>query len=158
MAKIYKKSKLSYKNGYIVKGDKVVGVDNTIVAALNRFEREYQKYLWGDDEPVESVKNEPFRFQTEHGDVYPHVTPETPLLDLKATETLLIMNELDEIESAKKINKVFDDNSDLFMWLDSKHIVESKQQCQLQFDLKYLGNPLELTKDRLADIIIEMNC
>ena len=158
MAKIVKKSKCKYKGGYIVKDGKVVGVSNVIVAALNRFEREYQKYLWDDGDPVEPVKNEPFRFQTEHGEVYPHVTPETPLLNLKAAETLQIMDELDEIEAAKKINKVFDDNTDLFMWLDSKHIVESKQQHQLQFDLKYLGNPLELTKDRLADIIIEMNC
>lgn len=158
MAKMYKKSKLSYKNGFIVKGDKVVGVDNTIVSALNRFERAYQKFLWNENiEKPKPIEDKPFMFETEHGNIYPKVTPETPLLDIKALETMTIMDELDEIKAAEKINEIFDDNLDLFAWLDSEYIVSCKHQQQLRFDLQYLGNPLELTKDMLCKIIIEMN-
>lgn len=158
MAKMYKKDKLQYKNGFIVKGDKVVGVDNTIVAALNRFERAYQKFLWNENiEKPKPVEDKPFMFETEHGNIYPKVTPDTPLLDIKALETMTIMDELDEIKAAEKINEVFNDNLDLFAWLDSEYIISCKHQQQLQFDLRYLGNPLKLTKDRLCEIIIEMN-
>lgn len=158
MAKMYKKDKLSYKNGFIVKGDKVVGVDNTIVATLNRFEREYQRYLWNESiEKPKPVEDKPFMFKTEHGNIYPKVIPDTPLLDIKALEAITIMDELDEIKTADKINEVFEDNFDLFAWLDSEYIVSCKHQQQLRFDLHYLGNPLELTKDKLRDIIIEMN-
>lgn len=158
MAKMYKKDKLQYKNGFIVKGDKVIGIDNAIVAALNRFERAYQKFLWNENvEKPKPIENKQFMFETEHGKIYPKVTPDTPLLDLKALEAITIMDELDEIKTAETVNKIFEDNFDLFAWLDSEYVIGCKHQQQLQFDLHYLGNPLELTKDRLADIIIEMN-
>lgn len=158
MAKMYKKDKLQYKNGFIVKGDKVVGVDNAIVAALNRFERAYQKFLWNKNiEKPKPVEDKPFEFETEHGNIYPKVTPDTPLLDIKALEAITIMDELDEIKAADKINEIFNANFDLFAWLDSEYIVSCKNQQQLRFDLLFLGNPLELNKDKLCKFIIEMN-
>ena len=99
MTKMFKKSKLSYKNGYIVKDGKVIGISNAIVAALNKLEREYQEWLHDQGKVLPMpIDEDPFEFETEHGKVYPKVSVDTPALDKKAAETLKIMEELDNVE------------------------------------------------------------
>ena len=157
--KLYKKDKLKYKNGFIVdKKGKVIGVNNSIVAALNRLERKYQEYLWKEEHPdVKPVEAEPFRFETERGKVIASVEANTPLLDREVKKAMCLMDELDDIGKAKKMNEELDALHDVFVWLNDDELVGCKQQGQLRFDLKYIGNPLLLTKDKLASIVIEMN-
>lgn len=155
MAKIYKKSKLTYKNGYIVKDDKVIGVPNRIVAGLNGLERQLQEAKFNHDNPVESVKPRPeFGFQTERGDVFCRVVAVTPNLVEAVEKTMKIMDELDDVSWAERANKAFAVYQDIIDWVCDKHVVACKQQSQLRFDLKFIGNPLELTKDDIVEIIM----
>lgn len=154
MAKMYKKSKLQYRDGLVVKDGKVIGIDNEIVVALNRIEREYQKALWNKEHPIRpAALVEEFAFETERGNVYPHIEVRTPHLDDAIDKAIGIMDDLDAVSFAERVNKYLEEIHPLVEWVAGKRIVSCSQPVQARFDLKYIGNPLELDKNQLVEIV-----
>ena len=159
--KMYKKKKLAYKNGYIVKDGKVIAIDNEIVDLFNKLEEDYQRYLH--EKNVNLVApfathyaNKPFARATEHGKVFAHVEPKTPELDAAVEKAVKIMDEIDSIALAEKCNEYMKKMQPLFRFASSKRVLDCKQAVQHQFDLPKLGNPLELDAEAIATIIMMM--
>lgn len=155
--KMYKKSKLSYKNGYLVtKKGKVVYPGSDIVKQLNKLEEDLQRTRHESKvkECSECLVGEEFVQKSEFK--RPTVTPVTPNLDEAVEKAMDIVNDLDLIEASNKINKRFAEVNDLIQFALNDAVIEVPSLNLIQFDLPTIGNPLELTGDRIADIITEI--
>jgi hypothetical protein len=155
--KMYKKNKLEYKNGYIVKGDKVVGIDNMIVAMFNELDTDLQKAEFRRQHPVKPVAEQPkFSRMTEHGEVFVQVGAETPVLDEMVEKTIAMLDEVDQLDIAKKVTEYMASIQQLIQWVEDDYVVTAEQQVQHRFDLPFVGNPLELDKDLLLGMVVNM--
>ena len=155
--KMYKKKQLSYKNGYVIKDDKVVGIDNEVVDLFNKLERDYQKAMWDKVHPVlPQAQPEEFRFATEHGKTFVNVQAETPNLDAAVEQAMKLVYDLDTLEAVNKINDYMEGIHPIIQFVNDKRIVSLDQPNQHRFDLKFIGNPLELDKDALLSIVTMM--
>lgn len=155
---MYKKEEVTYTNGYIVKDDKVVAIDNEIVDLFNKLEEDVQRAKWEKENclnpSVSQVK--PFIRKTERGAVYPMVLPETPELDKQAEQAIKLMDEFDEIHAAHEINEYLDGISSLFVFAKDEFIVDCDHSAPHRFDLPTLGDPLKLTSDDIVAFVVEM--
>lgn len=155
--KMYKKSKLSYENGYIVKNDKIVGIDNEVVDLLNRIEHDYQVARWRKNHPaIPATEVPPFEFETDRGEVFVSFESDTPALDEALALSMAIMDDLDAVSTAEQLNHYFEGIQPVINFVNDERVVSFNQNTQHRFDLKYLGNPLELTKEKLVELISEM--
>lgn len=156
--KMIDKKDCEYKGGYIVNDGKVVCVDNEVVDLLNKLEEDVQRKQFEDtskplcfDMPVGE-----FVRKTERGKVMPHVEAKTPELDKMVENTLKIMDEVDDIHNAELINEYFSTIVPVVMFADDDFIVSCEHGTQHRFDLPTIGNPLELTKDDLAEFVMSL--
>lgn len=155
--KMFKKEELEYRNGYIVKNDEIIGVDNKIVDMFNQFEEDIQRAKHEKDNkpaPVEEPK--PFYRKTERGSVYPFVQADTPVLDKMTERAINLMDELDSVGAADKINDYFDTIQPIILFADDEFVVSGEQASQHRFDLPTIGNPLKVTKEDLCSFVIGM--
>lgn len=155
--KMYKKAECEYRNGYIVKGDEIICIDNEIVDLLNQLEYDYQKAMFEKANTIPPMPEAPeFGFVTERGKVFPHVHASTPKLDEVVETTMKIMDELDASNMADACNEYFEGIEPVLLFVNDGYVVDCEQAVQHRFDLKNIGNPLELDKDKLADFVIKM--
>lgn len=156
--KMFNKADCEYKGGYIVCGDKVVAVDNEVVDLFNKLEEDIQRanHNRGIFGGMPAVEPAPFHRQTERGNVYPHIEAETPELDKAADVAIKIMDELDAVADAEKCNEYFTGIHPLILFVNDDFIVAGEQATQHRFDLPTIGNPLELDKDKLSDLVMGM--
>jgi hypothetical protein len=155
--KMYKKSKLEYKNGYIVKNGKIISVDNKIVDMFNQLETDYQRALWDANHPVMPAVGRPeFQFETERGKVHPVIKVHTPNLDEAISKAKDIMDDLDAIDAADRATEYLNKIQPLIQFICDDHIVSCNQETLHRFDLKFIGNPLELDKETLGYLVHEM--
>ena len=156
--KMFDKKNCEYKGGYIVCDDKVVCIDNEVVDLFNKLEEDIQRAKF---EAVNQVL-EPvaldfeFKRKTERGDIYPRVHAETPELDAMAERAMKVMDEVDEMAAAEKVNDYFDGIEPILLFVNDEFVVSGEQAVQHRFDLPTIGNPLELDKDKLSDLVIGM--
>ena len=154
--KMIEKKDCEYRGGYIVHDGEVVGIDPAIVTRLNAVETELQRNRFckaeGKVVPVEPAE---FERKSEHGVTMPHVKAETPELDKMAEQALKIMDEIDDDNRAAEINGYFARLKDVFAFIDDDCIVSTATDALPRFDLPTLGNPLELTVDKVAKAIVE---
>lgn len=157
--KMYNKSECEYKGGYIVTADnEIVSVDNEIVDLFNKLEEDIQRSKFNEVNKVLQPITPDFEFsrQTEHGEIYPTVSANTPELDAAADKAIKMMDEIDAMSAAEKANEYFDGIHPLFMFVNDEFIVSGEQAAQHRFDLPVIGNPLELDKDKLSEFVIDM--
>lgn len=155
--KMYKKKELSYKNGYIVKDGKVIGIDNEVVDLINQLEEDYQRALWNKAHPAKpAVETPEFEFVTEHGDIYPNIVPETPYLDKAVKESMEIMKDIDAISTAQNVQYYLEGIQPVINFVNDKRVVSFNQENQHRFDCKLLGNPLKLDKNTIAEFVMQM--
>ncbi len=156
--KMYKKSELEYKGGYIVKGDKVIAVDNEIVDLLNKLDTDIQRAEF--EAMKESfqvdVSDMNFNRVSERGCIYPYVKIETPVLDKLVKKTEALMDEFDNMGKAEQINKYFASIKPLIMFVSDDFVIAAEHGVPHRFDLPVVGNPLELTSESLGEKIMEM--
>lgn len=154
---MFKKSELEYKNGYIVKGDSIIAIDNEIVDLFNKLEEDVQRAKWAQMNKMEPAsKPLPFIRKSEQGAVHPVVIPETPGLDAEALRTLKLMDEWDEIEAAQKINEYFDGIIPLFVFAKDEFVIDLDGWSPHRFDLPTLGNPLMINADDICAFVADM--
>lgn len=155
--KIYKKSECRYENGYIVNGDDVV-VPQGIMLLIDKLEDDVQRARFLRENEAEPVREVPeFKRKSEHGVMMPETTPATPVLDLKIKTAERLLDELDCIELAERVNGYVHKMRPLFEFVQSESFVgEEHPLGNMRFDLPTVGNPLELTTDKLTGLIYDM--
>lgn len=153
--KMINKADCEYKGGYIVCNGEIVCIDNEIVDLFNKLEEDVQRATFeANKQPVVAVFNEEFARKTEHGKIMPFVKASTPELDNVVDKTMKIMDELDACASAELANEYFAGIKPLIMFVNDEFIVSGEQATQHRFDLPTIGNPLNISKDDLADWVI----
>ena len=155
--KMFDKGNCKYKEGYIVCGEEVVAVSNEVVDLLNKLDTDIQRAEF-DRKNAAPEPDVPKKFarKTEYGKVYPHIVADTPVLDKQVQKTLDMMDELDAAAAAEKCNDYFEGLQPVILFVASNGIVSCEHAEQHRFDLPVVGNPLELDKERLADLVIGM--
>lgn len=156
--KMFNKSECEYKGGYIVCDGKVVCIPNEVVDLFNKLEEDVQRKqheasVFGGMPAVEGM---PFVRKTERGEVFPLVQADTPELDALAEKTMKIMDEVDAMADAAKANEYFESIHPLIMFVNDEFIVSGEQATQHRFDLPTIGNPLEVTKENLSDLVMSL--
>lgn len=155
--KVFEKKDCQYKDGYIVSGNEVVAVDNEVVDLLNHLDLDIQKFRFNEEHAVDPIEIPEFKPQSEHRPKVTVSAMETPTLD-KVTEMAMdLMKELDSVSGAEMATRYFDSILPVVKFVINDTIISHDSQFkQFQFDLPTIGNPLELTEEKLADLICEM--
>jgi len=153
MAKLIKKKDCKFKNGYIVKDDKVIGLPTAVWMQLNKLELMMQQYAYLDDqgEYHKAPSLEGFKRASSKKRSYVTVK-ETPTIDELVSKAESFMRETDAVNTANDVNKMIDRYGALVDWCASKKFVGGLQDGPL--DLVMIGNPLELTPDDIASILL----
>lgn len=156
--KMYEKKELEYKGGYLVAGDKVVGLDNSLVRMLNELEEDYQFAKFTHTKEMLTLPSPTMEFhrKSEHGKIMPTIEVETPELDAAVEKSVKMMDELDAVSSATIANEYLEKVMPLIMFVDDPFVVSVDQPSQERLDLLCVGNPLELTKDKIVEMVTEM--
>lgn len=156
--KMYNKEELEYKGGYLVAGDKVVGLDNNLVLMLNELEEDYQFAKFTRTKEMLTLPNPTmeFRRKSERGKIMPTIKVETPELDATVEKSVKMMDELDAVSSATIANEYIEKIMPLIMFAADPFVVSVDQPSQERLDLLCVGNPLELTKEKIVDMVTEM--
>lgn len=155
--KMFDKNECEYKGGYIVCEGQVVCIDNEIVDLFNKLDTDVQRAKFEAahrQAPVD--QDEAFAPKSEHGAIYPTIEAKTPELDKMAAKAVKLMDEVDAMESAARANEYFAGIHPLIMFVNDGFVVSGEQAVQHRFDLPVVGNPLELDKDKLSDIVLSM--
>lgn len=157
-AKMYNKNELKYKGGYIVKGDDVIAIDNEIVDLFNKLDTDvqYAKFLaMKESFQVDTSDMEFFR-ATERGNVYLHVEFDTPNLDEFASKTEAMMDEIDNLNKAEMMNEYLQTIKPLLIFANDNFVIAAEHGVPHRFDLPAIGNPLELTREDIGNLVISM--
>lgn len=155
--KMINKSECEYKGGYIVHNGEVVCVDNKVVDLFNKLELDVQRAQFeATNKPQCFEPVDEFVAKSEHGAIYPKISANTPELDAAAEKALKIMDEIDAIADAEKVNEYFLSIDKLFEFVSDEFIVSGEQEAQHRFDLPTIGNPLKLSKEDLSDFVVSM--
>ena len=157
--KMFDKKQCEYKGGYIVCDDEVVAIDNEIVDLFNKLEEDIQraKFEAENCDPLPCYK-EPGKFEriTERGAIMPVASAPTPTLDKMAEKTMKILDELDDVANASRVNDYFAGIVPVIEFVNDPFIVSCENGTQHRFDLPTVGNPLELDRDKLSELVIRM--
>lgn len=155
--KIYKKSKLTFKNGYLVnKKNKVIAIDNEIVDLANELETRIQKFIFNKVHEVNI--EEPPVFTRMHDGMDYAIKFETPLQDAKVKEAMDLMGELDNWNAAEAANEEMSHTfRPLLDFINNDEVMAVEGARLHKFDLPYLGNPLELEIDKVVQIFAIIN-
>ena len=154
MIDLIKKEDCVFENNYVIYQGKIVEIPYQVLHKLNELEGLYQRALFVSKQPEGQAMPslEGFKFESVVDEAMPVAVPNTPALDAKVQETLAFLEDIDEIEFCKKLNKLIEKFKPLFKFVRSSVIKDSSGYGQ-EIDLKYVGNPLELTEARVMDIL-----
>lgn len=159
MAKIVKKEDLAFSpEGYIVdRSNEIIPIPMKIVDKINNLETAYQRAIYLEEQP------EGRQFPTLRGfkrqsmlKKYILPTPSTPILDAREKEGLALAAEIEAINKHQDIENFIERNQDLLSWIDSDSVIVSESNSICAFDTPVIGNPLELTIDRVLSIISDI--
>lgn len=154
MIDLIKKEDCVFENNYVIYQGKIVEIPYPVLHKLNELEGLYQRALFVSKQPEGQAAPslEGFKFESVVDEAMPVAVPNTPALDAKVQETLAFLEDIDEIEFCKKLNNLIEKFKPLFKFVRSSVIKDSSGYGQ-EIDLKYVGNPLELTEARVMDIL-----
>lgn len=157
MAKLISKKLLKYVDGYIknLNNNEIVNIEPGICEFLNDLDIYIQKSEYLKSQPKGQIppSMRGFKVKSERK-VYQIEEPETPNLDARAALAKHILDETINVSKVKNYNEFIELNSPVFEWLDAECIlvVESGNEVD-RFDLPTLGNPLELTSEKVIEFI-----
>ena len=155
--KAYKKKKLAYENGYLMKDGKVVVVDPQVVRMLNKLDVDVQKARHETVRKfkcsaVSEIMSEDFERETERYTMEFEV--DTPSLDEMTKNTMKLMEEIDACNNASKGNDYLKMIDPVVQFVANKKVLDwNGLAAPEQFDLPIIGNPLELDADTLMSFV-----
>lgn len=154
--KMYKKSDLTIIDGMLVTpaGD-IVMPDRSIVEQANELETKLQmaSYLSAQPEATPAPSLDGFKRTSVNDKVSDLFKVSTPLMDMKAKESLLIMDEIDDIVAAGRANDMLASYSELASFASVDYVVDTGNGSVMQFDTPTIGSVLDLTIEKLSEVI-----
>lgn len=155
--KIYNKKDCTFVNGYIVCDNEVVNVPSIVIAQANKLEEDVQRARYNKANKVEPINVEPFVRKS----AMPTATIEvdTPVLDQKIEAAKQLIEEFDAVATCEGANDYLKDLAELIDFAASEIIVEGTPSMFggiRRFDLPVVGNPLELTVDKIIEFALEV--
>jgi len=155
MAKLVSKSDLEFDQGYVTYDGDVVSIGLALTRQLNELETKVQeaRYLHRqpDAQPVPSMDG--FERQSTINAICMD-SPDTPELDASVERAMRIAKEIDAIDTSKKLNKVFSEYDKVAEFLATDKVLVDDAIIE-RIDTPVLGNPLELTGEKLLKILVE---
>lgn len=153
--KMYNKSDLKLVNGLLVNSDgDIVAPDAKVVKQANELETILQKavYLSSQPEPTPMPSLDGFtRMSIDDGKVS-KFSADTPLLDMEAKKSMWMMDELDDMKTAKQANEMLDHFKELISFVSDEHVIDLGVDVN-KFDTPTLGNILELGVDDVVSVV-----
>ena len=152
--KIIKKKDCKFEALHIVRKGKIVGIPRQVWLQLERLERIWQEYIYLRLQPKYQPGPSLDGFERESlKDIdLPYVKmKETPVSDRRFEEAMKFISEQEDIQNVEEINKNIQEFSALIHWAKDKKFIEG--DCYNSIDTPYLGNPLELTDERIVNRI-----
>lgn len=158
--KLYKKSDLKFAHGYLVDEDgNSVALPNKVVKQLDALDIVLQEYLYLDNQPrfqpaptlrgYERKLNQDADRKWKHMDM-----PATPTIDKKAAETMAFLEEVSAKEDVEAVNFALDKYKELLDFCsEDEFFSPSEFFMHPPINCVSLGNPLELTAQKVIDII-----
>ena len=153
MAKIRYKNQLAYKSGYLIDvDDEVVALPTKVAEQLNNLDTLVQKARYLNGQPKASPEPSLDGFVRETEVSVPKLKdPITPAIDHKERESKAILKEIRSKMEADAVNDIVDANKEAFVFMDNGEFIEGTEVVRL--DLPELGNPLELTAEKMLSIL-----
>lgn len=156
MAKYVNKSKLDFKDGRLVKKNKVVFADYSVVQQYNLLEQMVQRAMYLGAQPAYSPAPSLNGFEFESAldrSSFAVGMPETPITDKKYEEAMAYMAEIKSCHQADELNNAIGGFLDLLEFCESDEVLVHKCGCDDRFDGVTLGSPLGLTVDAVKKYI-----
>lgn len=153
--KMYKKSDLTIVNGLFValNGD-IVMPDFRIVCQANELETLAQKAEYLAAQPAASPMPTLDGFERKSiKDSTVKFTTRTPFMDMKAAETMAIMDELDDCKVVEQANSLIDDFATLIEFAGDDFVIDCGGDMLACFDTPTLGSVLDLKREDIVSVI-----
>ena len=154
--RFYKKEELTYRGGYLVNKDgNIMDLDCAVVTALNEIEMLNQRaqYHKAQNKIAGFEELEPFTFADEHSAPSISFDIDTPFVDRKVKESMIILKEVKALGAVKKMEEIAEGLMPALTWIHKNEFVSSEAEYQPRLNMKTVGNPLELTVDKVLTII-----
>lgn len=158
MAKLVSKSDLSFKNGYIIdETGTVMNLSFRVWEQLIDLEMMVQRAGFAkvngiSDDDNEQVTMDDFvpvhRYKVTFG-----MVAKTPLLDKKMDEAMQLMEEIEDSQKAAQLTEAINEMPELLEFISSEYILVTSEGAPQRHDLAIIGNPLDLTRDTLGEIV-----
>lgn len=153
--KMYKKTKCEFIENRIMHKNNAIGIPFEIAFMLDELEDKLQRarYIMAQPQAVKAPSEE--GFVREHVSNIPCLKmPDTPVHDAKILESMALMDEIDSVNVANEVNETMVNMKPLVDWAESKWVAD--YDGNTKFDLKLIGNPLELTGVDILRYIMEI--
>lgn len=159
-ATIVKKSDLQFKEGRVFMGNTLVELPCVIVTQLSNLDLQLQRAIYNRDNQIEPQKViDPFKrksFSNARKVDLGLTKPETPVTDSiesqkkNVEKEAILVDVHDEIERLGKLYK------DVVFFVEDDDVLITEEVCSAMIDTPELGNPFELTKEKLIEIFTEI--
>lgn len=153
--KFVKKSDLRFEDGYAIDKDteEIVALPETVVKELNTLEMDIQHAKYNNLVAAINAKPniKPFSFKSAFAADATIKEPETPVMDAKIAESLKLIDEIDDTTDVMAYNKWIGNHPKLAEFISKEKFIPGG--IVIRLDAITIGNPLELTKDKLFDLI-----
>lgn len=151
--KIYKKSECAIIDGQVTFDSEVLYLSPVVYSMLHLLDEQVQKAEYLSAQPKAQAAPSLDGFKKRSNYSLPLLEkPKTPVGDKQVKIAMAIMRENDELVKVGEINGLITEMQPLFDWVASEHTSDSGTQHP-RIDLPVLGNPLELTVDKLVECI-----
>ena len=154
--KLFNKNELQFVDGMLISKatNDVVCPAPSAVFGLNNLETKYQEAMYlkeqGEYNPAPTLEG--FNRETALHSIRVEIPEaETPTLDEQVARSIKITEELDAVCKHDDMVQLINSNEEAFNFVHADYVVDT--DCSLyRFDLPYIGNPLELTDEKLVAI------
>lgn len=156
MPKFYKKSDLTFVDGYVLDEESnVVCLPSKVAEQLNDVETWLQRYNYLIAQPEAQKAPSLEGFERKSAFQRVRVTADTPVADRMVADAHSLLEELRNKEAVDTTNEIIGKYSALFDWLSADTFVEGN--VVVRMDLPTIGNPLEMDAIALANIIASID-
>lgn len=157
MTKFINKADCKFERGYIVKDDEIIGVAPAVAYQLGRIDTWLQKIRYLEKQPEFCPPPSLSGFEPKHmwkQDLPMIETENTPTLDAAVDFAKKLFDDIANIDVNKRLNAFIEKYSELFEFVSNDRFKEGMYDGQL--DTPEIGNPLELTEEKLMHILFDI--
>lgn len=156
--KMYNKSDLKLVNGMLVSADgDIIMPDVRIVKQANSLETLSQKvaYLAAQPSATPMPSLDGFERKSINDDVVngAKFMASTPRLDSQVAKTMMLMEELDDVNTVNEANRLLSRFAELLEFVNGECVIDRGGDAITKFDTPTLGSVLELTQKDITSVV-----